>query len=357
MTPLKRGDAYYAVWTCAAGLCNQHAAPARHWVSLRTGDKREAKAACAALEARLDADKVSLKLGLPRAVRTGMSLGEYRALYLACVSQDKAASTIRTEGFHLGSLIAYLGENFRLENMTQDVLEGYKRARLETIAPRSWNSELATLKSVFAWGTRREPPIYARNPFATISRVDKGAPTIEKYIQGEDLRKVVAACAPFWRNVVLFGYLTFCRGSELRGLTWDNVDLDAGVITFPETKERKKKTVPIIPALREVLGSAKTLAEGSRYVFPAHGGGMLTKDGLHHKLVSLGEAIGVKLSPHMLRHTGITDALKAGAPLFAVQKQAGHSQVTTTAEYGHMELGAQGDAMGKLAKTSLLAIR
>jgi integrase/recombinase XerD len=67
-----------------------------------------------------------------------------------------------------------------------------------------------------------------------------------------------------------------------------------------------------------------------------------------------GQSVGVKLSPHMLRHSGVTDALGGGALLFSVQKVAGHSRVATTEKYNHSNLDAQRAAMGKLNVAELL---
>lgn len=342
MTPLKRGDIYYAVWTCIPGRCRVHQKQARHWVSLGTGDKREAKRLCMELETRVKKERAQVRLGI--AVKPeSLSLGRYKAQYLESTAHDKASTTHRTESYHLGSLIEYFKEDFLVENLTQELLEGYKRSRLtgDKIAPRSWNSELATLKSIFAWGLRREPALYERNPFASISRVDKGEPTVQKYIARDDIEKVMKKSPVFWRNVIAFLYCGMCRGSELRGLKWSDVDLDAGKIVFRQTKERKQKAIPIIPIVRSILCSARLSSAGSEYVFPGRDGQEMTKDALHHKLQDLGRAAGVKLSPHMLRHSGITMALVKGVPLFSVQKQAGHSQVTTTEGYTHIHLDAQ----------------
>ena len=347
VTPIKRGNVYYAVWSCIPGQCQKHSTATQHWMSLRTGDKREAKAACDTLAERLDTDKVRVKLGLP-VQRGDMSLAEFRGLYLESTAQDKAESTHKTEACHIATLVEYFGDSFQVQGLTQDVLEGYKRNRLNVLAPRSWNSHLGTLRAVFAWGLRRQPPLYAVNPFLAITRVDKGQPTIQKYVTKQDLVKVIRSCRePFWVNIMAFLYATWCRGSELRELKWSDVHTDLKVLEFRHPKERRLKKVPITPALERILQNAARYSSGT-YVFPGTDGGKMTKDSLHHKLQGIGHAVNVKLSPHMLRHSGITDALVAGAPLPAVQQQAGHSQLTTTAGYAHMTLDAQRGAMDKL---------
>lgn len=362
MTPVKIGETYYCFWTCVPGYCAKHPKPVQHKTCLHTGDKREAKARIDALEKQLGAQRARVALGLPAELGgSDMPLAEYQKAYLTSTEHDKAESTRKTEACHLATFLRWAGDARPLSSLSQDVLEKYKADRLRAVAPRSWNSELATLKSIFSWGTRRHPKLYDRNPFDGISRVDKGQPTVEKYISRADLAKVIQECPdPYWVNVLAFLYATWCRGSELRNLRWEDVHRlpGGGYIDFVGPKEQKGgvKRIPI-PAsgpLRNVIKRAELLGTGP-YVFPnPENGQMMTKDVLHHKLADLGKRAGVKLSPHMLRHSGITDALAAGAPLFSVQAVAGHTQVTTTQGYAHVDMDAQQKAMQTLDVQAVL---
>ena len=49
----------------------------------------------------------------------------------------------------------------------------------------------------------------------------------------------------------------------------------------------------------------------------------------------LGQAIGIKISTHYLRHTAITLALELGEPLQKVQAYARHASANTTVRYFH----------------------
>ncbi len=365
MTPVKIKSTYYCFWTCVPGYCAKHPSPVQHKTCLHTGDKREAKARIDALEKQLSGQRARVALGLPAELGgSDMPLREYQAAYLESTQHDKAESTRRTEGYHLATLLSTLGDARPLSSLSQDVLEEYKRRRLAQIAPRSWNSELATLKSIFAWGTRRHPKLYDRNPFDSISRVDKGQPTIQKYITRADLAKAIQACKePYWINVLAFLYATWCRGSELRELRWGEVYQGHIKFVGPKEARDKTKTIPRTPVLNKILARAWALhpdpsgfPDPTSYVFPNPEDWRtpMTKDVLHHKLADIGKRAGVKLSPHMLRHSGITDALAAGAPLFSVQSVAGHTQVSTTQGYAHVDMDAQQKAMQVLDMDGIL---
>lgn len=348
MTPLKRGDTYYAVYVCTPGYCVSHTSSARHWASLRTKDKREAQRLCNDLEKRLNKERARIALGLPILRTSDMTLGLFMDTYLESTVHDKAPTTRRTEHSCLMSLIRILGADCPLERLTQEQMEYYKKTRLKDIAPRSWNSELGTLRAIFAWGLRRNPPLFSINPFTLITRVDKGAPTIDKYVSPEDVRRVVLGCKDeIVRDMIVFMYATFCRGSELRDLTWQDIDFERGTIVFPYPKERRKKTIAILPVVRRVLDNAAHRRTND-LVFPGPKGEKMKASLLHYYVREAGRTVGVKLSPHRLRHGIITRSLDEGIPPHIVQKQAGHSNITTTMMYTHVTHESQTEAIARL---------
>ena len=55
-----------------------------------------------------------------------------------------------------------------------------------------------------------------------------------------------------------------------------------------------------------------------------------------------------ELSPHVLRHTCFTLALRKGADLRTIQALAGHKNITTTSRYLHPDAGMLRDAVENL---------
>jgi len=74
-------------------------------------------------------------------------------------------------------------------------------------------------------------------------------------------------------------FLTLCasRSGEVRGATWDEFDMDAGLWTIPANRMKAKREhrVPLTPDALALL-KALPRVEGSPYVFPAARGGALS---------------------------------------------------------------------------------
>ena len=67
----------------------------------------------------------------------------------------------------------------------------------------------------------------------------------------------------------------------------------------------------------------------------------LSTERIHEMIVNYGKQEGIRLSPHSLRSTFITKALKNGAPIELVAQTVGHSDISTTALYNHSRVDVE----------------
>lgn len=140
--------------------------------------------------------------------------------------------------------------------------------------------------------------------------------------------------------------LTMCRSGEVRNAAWPEVDTDEKVWRIPgnKTKSGREHTIPLTPAMLEVLEQARALNDGSGLVFPspAKPGRPMTDATLSKSLRACG--LADRATCHGFRAAGRT---------FAQEK--------TTADHETMEL-ALGHAVGNeviraYARSDLLAKR
>lgn len=134
------------------------------------------------------------------------------------------------------------------------------------------------------------------------------------------------------------------RVSEAVQLNQEDVDLQQGWVRVLG-KGSKERQVPLGPpairALQEYL-QAPGRPTGENALFLNLRGTRLTSRSvariLARHLVRLGSS--KSLSPHGLRHSFATHLLAAGADLRTIQELLGHSRLSTTQRYTHVDLGA-----------------
>ena len=136
------------------------------------------------------------------------------------------------------------------------------------------------------------------------------------------------------------------RVSELVGLDVDRVYFDEGYLRVLG-KGSKERIVPFsgvaVKRMREYLEGARPQLLGNAQhpvpaVFLNARGGRLTRQSVHRIVAKAGMAIGVEnLHPHTLRHSFATHLLEGGADLRAIQEMLGHSDISTTQIYTHIQ--------------------
>jgi integrase/recombinase XerC len=149
------------------------------------------------------------------------------------------------------------------------------------------------------------------------------------------------------RAILEVFYSTGIRVSELVGLDWNDVDFQLGIVRVVG-KGSKERIVPIgevaLQTLRdygrEVRNEWHLPCTGKNPVFLNHRGGRITTRSVarvvEKQLRKAG--IAVKISPHGLRHSFATHLLNSGADLRVIQELLGHTSLSTTQRYTHLNL-------------------
>jgi len=141
-------------------------------------------------------------------------------------------------------------------------------------------------------------------------------------------------------------YATGLRASELVTLTVDHVNLDSGFIRCLG-KGSKERIVPVGAAARQALETylerSRPLflrgGEDSGVLFLGRGGKGLSRARLWGIVKSWVSRAGIRkeVSPHTLRHSFATHLLGRGADLRSIQEMLGHSNISTTQVYTHVD--------------------
>jgi integrase/recombinase XerD len=150
------------------------------------------------------------------------------------------------------------------------------------------------------------------------------------------------------RNKAIVEVLYGCglRVSELTTLKISSIHFDAEFIRVIG-KGNKERIVPIGSValnlisiyISEIRVHLKIKKGFEDFVFLNRLGSSLSRITIFNLIKTLAEKIGLKktISPHTLRHSFATHLIEGGADLRAVQEMLGHSSITTTEIYTHLD--------------------
>jgi integrase/recombinase XerC len=224
------------------------------------------------------------------------------------------------------------------EFLGEELARGLKR--------RSLTRELAGIKSFFRFLVSRH--LVGDRSAAAVGvlrmATPKGEKRLPKVTPKEDVFRMLFQtfgesdldrrnCA-----VIAFLYATGARVSELVSIDFRDVDFRNGLVKLTG-KGRKVRYVPAgrfaIGKLEEWLSARKA---GDGAVFTSLSGARLSARQIRNILnEALKRAsLGMRISPHMMRHSFATHMLDNGADVRAVQELLGHVSLSTTQVYTHV---------------------
>lgn len=288
-------------------------------------------------------------------------------------------TTIAQYRQHLDLHIVPLIGNDKLTSLTSPSMRKFEDALLDSgRSPAMVRKVLVSLGSLLA--DAQERGLVARNVVRDMrGRRGSSDSRAEKRAKGrlkigvdipapDEIKAIVPKLEGRWRPLLLTAIFTGLRASELRGMTWANVDLGKKIIHVRERADRyavigKPKSeagdrdVPIPPIVVTALTEWKLAGTKSAagLVFPNLRGEPqalqpIVRDGYHAAQIRAGVTIGAGESLvakysglHALRHFYASWCINSredgglGLPPKVVQERLGHSSITMTMDtYGHL---------------------
>lgn len=180
----------------------------------------------------------------------------------------------------------------------------------------------------------KEPTLGKRLPKVILTEEE-----VKKLLEAPDLSAPLGVRD---RAILEVFYSTGIRREELIHLILEDVDLEGGVLRVNLGKGAKDRVVPfgemakvfLKGYLREVR--PRIAREGVKALFVSKHGEPLTKTSVGLVVKGAGRKVGLRISPHVLRHTFATHMVRRGADVVAVSKLLGHSDLSVTQRYVHV---------------------
>ena len=154
------------------------------------------------------------------------------------------------------------------------------------------------------------------------------------------LLRAAEASRPRDRAIVVLLLYTMPRLHELAALNIDDVSMSArkGLLVIRSGKGDVYRELPLNPSCRNALEPwikqrGERVADGERALFVGPKGRRLSPRAVDLVVRGVGERAGFGLSAHVLRHTCVTNLVRAGNDLVLVAELAGHRRLETTRRY------------------------
>lgn len=241
-------------------------------------------------------------------------------------------------------------EHLEINDATQveesHVRQWLGKGRQARLASSTLQRRLSALRSFYQQRGRELGE--RRNPALAVQAPRRGR-TLPKALEVDELSRYLAApddSALSVRDVAMaeLFYSSGLRLAELRALDLSDLDRAERLVTVTG-KGNKTRTVPVgaaaLSALERWMRERPTPvdADAERALFLGQGGRRIGERAIQLRIRRLARhnGLGQHVHPHMLRHSFASHMLESSGDLRAVQELLGHSNISTTQIYTHLD--------------------
>jgi integrase len=360
----------------------------RHFRSTKTKDKRQAAQICntwakaAALGGKLSPDKARQVIAQGVAdllMVSGQSLPsatirDWCKRWLESKSVEAEPRTHERYETSVSRFLAFLGPKADqdLESLSVSDVLAFRDGVAKRLSAGSTNMDLKVLRACLYAAQRQD--LVEKNVAAKVEALKQRGEAKRRAFTLDEVRKVLRQCdaaAGEWRGLVLVGLYTGQRLGDVASMTWSQVDLINGRISFFTSKTGKRLEMALAKPLSDYLAALPSSDDPEDFVFPRAAAlaeqhtGTISTQFYDQILVSAGlvparphaTASGKgrdakrqqsEISFHSLRHTFTTWLKASGASNAMAQMIVGHDSATVSAHYTHLQAGDTVEPISKL---------
>ena len=157
----------------------------------------------------------------------------------------------------------------------------------------------------------------------------KVAKTLPKPISHQHILEALEHSDIQERLIIIMLYTLGLRISELSSLALDDIT-DEWVRVLG--KGNKHRDLPLLSSTKKILDEYLGVFVLKKFLFEKSGE-KLSENSLRYIVTKVFRKVGIKVTPHQLRHSYATSLLNSGAPIVDVSELLGHSSMATTQIY------------------------
>lgn len=245
----------------------------------------------------------------------------------------------------LQEVARYFTEQSPLELSSHDIRLYVGALHRQGQAGKSIQRKLSSIRQFYQYFIRQR--LHNSNPALGV-RPPKAAKKLPRVFSTDELDHLLDYSAEGFFEVrdkamVELFYSSGLRLAEIADLDLPDVDKRSATVKVTG-KGNKERIVPLgklaLTALQAwLLLREGKLTEGQQALFISQQGKRMTNRNIQLRLAKLGADRGSqkRLHPHMLRHSFASHVLESSGDLRAVQEMLGHSDISTTQIYTHLD--------------------
>lgn len=303
------------------------------------------------------------------------------------MGEQRKVRTLETHRYYIDRHLRPRLERRRVSAITvEDVSRLIVGMREMGCSEKTTANAVATLHSVLRFALRRGWIV--DDPVAKLEAYERPRPEPrrQRVLGRDEIRRLLAACSRHGLPLVITALYTGMRISKLLGLTWQDIDLDEGVIHVRAQLSRARRgipsrrvatktkaavrEIPLSPQLAAVLSGhcvAQSKASGEAWVFPSQAGTPFGHRNAQRRVLKraatcawLEDGGWPPLRFHDLRHTFASHLIiDLGLDVAQVSHILGHASVSITLDvYTHLFERARhaGEVRTKMAVSAFAAL-
>jgi len=271
--------------------------------------------------------------------------------WFICRTKNLTPKTIDGYAERLEHLYRWLRERkIDLQDVRRIDIQQYINGLLGTVSDETVNGRIRVYRRF--WNVLVDEELWDKpNPMHKVGLI-RAERKIRPVLSVEQFSHLLAMCTrrsfEGYRNHLLLLLLwdAMLRLSEVVTFRTEDVNLQEGIIKV-RGKGRRQREVPISPKVQKTihywLHKHRAGLPGPTLICKRDGN-ELTGDRVEKIIAGLGKRAGLKVYPHLLRHSGASLWVKHGGNSFTLQRVLGHAHISTTQRYVTLDTTALKEA-------------
>jgi integrase len=266
------------------------------------------------------------------------TFSEFAERWKATVLTQMKPSTQAAARSHLKCILLPAFASLQLGDLTPFAIQS--QVATWNLSAKSKHNVIATLRSM--WRTAHEWN-FVSTSFPNLKMPEVVSRKVRVFTEAE-IRSILNAAEEPYKTLYMLAAETGLRAGELCGLTWENIDIEKGIVFVRQSVWRRRVQSPKSKTALRAVTISDHLAEHLRQQRRT-GFLFASKDGrptsqffvVQRKLRPLLERLGIEAGGlHAFRHAHGSMMGNIGIPVKVIQERMGHADVRMSMHYTHI---------------------